>query len=724
MNLFASEQRVFIPFGSQYYRAPTPKPDQWAADLENISSQGFNTIKIWAQWRWNNPAEGVYDFSDLKEIMDLAEKNNLRVVINAIYDVAPAWFWKKYPDSVMVCNNGRRLEPQATACRQVGGAPGPSYLHPEGIECRREFTSRLAGFFKDHPALYIWDLWNEPELNGFTAREPDLKNLIDYSEFAVEGFRRWLENRYGGVEALNSAWGRNYQNWQEVEVPRQGATFNDMIDWRMFFVEVIAEELRMRVEAIRSRDTNTPVMVHTVPMPHFNAVTCASDEYRLASLCDLFGNSVGSHPFAAAVTTSAAPGKTVINAEIHALSGNTYNCPPVVSLADMKRHILVPLARGIKGFLFWQYRPEILGSESPAWGLTDLEGRAARPLEHAVKINKAIQDHAGMIHRAEPGQAEVAVVNGTRNQVFDWCVGGDIDRHYKSVYGAFMALYHRQLNVDIVSTEYLQEQDISRYKAIYYPFPYYMEEQTAAALRRYVENGGMLISEAFFGSIRQSDGLHSYRVPGLGFDELFGVREEMRLSGSSAFDAYAPEDESAGGGLSLVSFRTEKSLPGLNSGHQAFGFHFAEWLQSEGAEVLGRFPDGHPAMTLHQWGKGQALMIGTLPAFVYGDQQDGATGDLLASLVRLAGVEPEVETEPAGVRADLLRTADGSALLVVMNESEEEEELQLRFEPGLVQGKSFQCLFTGNQFAIEKYKGTAALRLDLPKGDSGMYLLK
>ena len=96
----------FIPFGAQYYRAPTPDRTDWERDLKNFAAQGFNTIKIWAQWRWNNPSEEAYDFSDLDVLMDLAQENKLKVVINTIFDVAPAWFYQKYPESLMITADG------------------------------------------------------------------------------------------------------------------------------------------------------------------------------------------------------------------------------------------------------------------------------------------------------------------------------------------------------------------------------------------------------------------------------------------------------------------------------------------------------------------------------------------------------------------------------------------------------------------------------------------
>lgn len=85
-------QDSFIPFGFQYYRSPTPFRDQWEQDLSNIAGQGFNCVKYWVQWRASVSKEGTYHFDDIQELMDIAQRNGLKVILNVIFDVAPALF--------------------------------------------------------------------------------------------------------------------------------------------------------------------------------------------------------------------------------------------------------------------------------------------------------------------------------------------------------------------------------------------------------------------------------------------------------------------------------------------------------------------------------------------------------------------------------------------------------------------------------------------------------
>ena len=657
-----------IPFGAQYYRAPTPFEENWEKDLLSFRENGFNTIKIWIQWRWNNPAEGVYDFGDIDRIMDIAAGLGIRVIINMIFDVAPAWFYKKYPESVMVTCDGRRLEPQVTAWRQVGGAPGPCYNHPDGIRTREEFLAAAIQRYKDHPALYMWDLWNEPELTCGIAREPVQKDMVCYCGHCTGQFTGWLKRKYGSVEELNRRWKRNYQVWEEVEAPRSGHTYADMIDWRTFFADTLTQELRWRVETTKGIDAKTPVMVHTVPMPCFNMVNSCNNDYDLAALCDVFGNSTGSSPFNAAFNTSCAKGKRVLNAEIHALGGDTYNRPAIPTFEDIKGHIFIPLARGIKGFLFWQYKPEILGREAPAWGLTRPDRGETPWLVWSGAISRMLQENAALIESVKPVAAKIAIINNYKGQVFNWCASDSIELSCGSLIGAYMAVYDSNLNADILEQELLSAEELSRYSVVYLPFPYHMSKKAAALLRKWVEEGGFLISEAFFGAYIEEEGIHSEIVPGCGFADVFGVREGRVMTASSFKNAYGSQwAENAG--EKTVPIVWEEGFAKGRWGNVLTGYNFIEELDPLDAKVICRFKNGMGAVTVNEFGKGKAVMIGSLLGYsCHKGYTEGMSG-LLSNMAEMAGIKPAVEIIGAKVRGDILVNEMNEAVLII-NSSE------------------------------------------------------
>ncbi len=126
--------------------------DDWEKDLKKMSELGFNMVKFWVQWRWNNPGENEYYFEDIDNLMELANKYKLRVMLNTIFDVAPAWIYKKFPDASMITLSGRKIGPQTQPHRQIGGL-GYCFNHDGVIKYFYEFLKRQLRDIKIIPRL-------------------------------------------------------------------------------------------------------------------------------------------------------------------------------------------------------------------------------------------------------------------------------------------------------------------------------------------------------------------------------------------------------------------------------------------------------------------------------------------------------------------------------------------------------------------------------------------
>ena len=256
-----------FPYGSQYYRAPSPQPEDWDRDLKRMADLGFNMVKFWAQWRWNHPEEDRFYFDDLDRLMDLSAEHGLEVMLNTIVDVAPAWIYRKYPDASMVTLDGRRIGPQTQPHRQIGGL-GLCLCHEEAVAHMYRFLEATVERYRDHPALAIWNVGSEPELTQSMAEmrawaddAAKIGDMLDYNEHAIRAFRGWLKKKYGSIDRLNVAWNRNYTAFDEAEVPKTRNTFNDVLDWRMFFVDVLGENVRRRFEVAERVRADGEVLV-------------------------------------------------------------------------------------------------------------------------------------------------------------------------------------------------------------------------------------------------------------------------------------------------------------------------------------------------------------------------------------------------------------------------------------------------------------------------------
>ncbi len=705
----------YIPFGAQYYRAPTPLSQEWERDLDQFRAQGFNTIKLWAQWRWNNPAPGEYDLSDLDRLMDLAGERSLKVVINTIFDVAPVWIYRDYPDCRLTTADGRKLGPWTGACRQIGGWPGPCLNHPEAHEARMAFLAAVAERYASHEALIVWDVWNEPELSVCTARDGRIWDQVCFCDNCRQEFLAWLQSRYGDLAGLNAAWQRNYREWDDVELPIMPATHGDMIDWRLFHVDVMAREERERVAVVKRYDQTHPVMCHTVPMPIFNVIHAGSDDWALAEPGDWHGNSLGSDPFAADVIVSAARGRTVINAEIHALPGSSLARPHPLSMQDMQRHLLTPLAHGIKGFLFWQYRPELLGTEAPAWGLTQPDGSPAPWLEHARTINAMIQQDGEFFWHACPEGPQVHVLFSPESHIFNWCAQGSFQIYDDALRGIWRSLHQANYRVGFVHVRELDSEVMRAVDVLYAPFLYVLDQAQADALRRWVSDGGTLIGEAWFGNLQRENSLHSQRVPGYGFDEVFGVVEGVNVPFSAAANLYASQFGVDTRGVGPLLTLTEP-LGHLEPGAHAEGYLIEAPLHPSQASVLARWRSGEAAITDSRYGAGRALLCGTLLSTAA--QHTPTAASLVAALARHVGVESPMHPKWDGrLRVDVLERGGRRAICLTNTTG---EPIHGTFRWGELPAGPLMNVLTGEVIAASE-NGWA---VDLDAGQVEMFWLE
>ena len=70
-----------IIYGTQYYRAPTPLPEEWETDINKMVDLNIDPLQIRVQWRQNERNENEYFFDDIDKLFGLAEKYNRWVII-------------------------------------------------------------------------------------------------------------------------------------------------------------------------------------------------------------------------------------------------------------------------------------------------------------------------------------------------------------------------------------------------------------------------------------------------------------------------------------------------------------------------------------------------------------------------------------------------------------------------------------------------------------------
>ena len=95
-------------YGGDYNPEQWPK-DVWQQDMELFDKAGINsaTINVFS-WARIQPAEEVYDFRELDEIVDTLAKAGKQIVLATSTAALPAWMVKRYPEVARVDYEGRR----------------------------------------------------------------------------------------------------------------------------------------------------------------------------------------------------------------------------------------------------------------------------------------------------------------------------------------------------------------------------------------------------------------------------------------------------------------------------------------------------------------------------------------------------------------------------------------------------------------------------------------
>jgi beta-galactosidase len=645
---------VAVWYGGGKARAPmlekvgATSAERWGEDLDQIKAVGFNTVKCWVDWATAEPKPGEFQFENLELLLRLAEARGLRVIVQIYLDSAPDWVGERYPDGQFVDRSGAVIKSQAS--------PGFCIDHP-GVRAEIvQFLHALSERANRSSALYGWDVWSEPHVINW-AEFPYLSNPeFCFCPSSQARFREWLRAKYVTLEALNAAWYRRFERWEQVEPPR-GSTilsYTDYLDWRTFIDDKLAGDLKTRVDSIRSADATHPITSHAAVPGLFTWPTDGygePDDWKMASTADFFGTSL--YPKHAASTRPWPYTMIAAGLDFTRSSGRSYGkgfwigelqagqgvtgmriADPVVA-HDLMFWLWKVLSHGARQISVYAWYPMSSGYESNGYGLINLDGTLTDRARAAGRVAQTIARNAREIRQATPAAAQVAVLFNR----LSYMVGGAQSSLSKlgnaerdSLMGLHRAFFEEQIPVDFVHPQDVTQNRLGQYKILFLPFPVMLSKDVADGVTRYIENGGTVVVEARL-AWNDERGFSSDRVPGFGLDEVFGAKEKLIRPVEKAQMLVAPT----------------ANLPGLAPGTAIVAEAFEEDLEPlPNARVLARFANGEPAIVEHKFGKGRAILAGSFLALAYQRQLNASTKRLLVALARSAGVSPEVEVSGQG----------------------------------------------------------------------------
>lgn len=665
-------------FGSQYYRPPFPNRCDWDRDFKNMQKLGFNTIKFWAVWNRIERKPGCFDFEELDELVLLAEKYNLKVIINTIPEGAPYWTLEGNEDALYQTCNGEKVAYGGPANIPSGGWPGLCFDSPEGARLALEFIEKTAEHFSRSDNVIAIDVWNEPHLEPmFDYRE----DILCYCKYSCHKFLEWLKSKYSNLEKLNEKWYRNYSSWSEVTPPPRFGTYADMMDWRIFWLYNLRDWLKLRVEAAKKGAPSKKIQTHVAYSATLGnrimggLANELGDEFLLAPEVDMFGISsfpkwlmgkehLISHFAHNEIIAEASRGKIYYQVELQGGAGKAGILGSEVPNArDIRLWNWNTIASGGKGVLYWQYAPEPSGTEAPGFGLTGFEGQNTERSIEASKCCKLLNmDLLDRLHRV---LSTNAIYLSRNSQVFSYCAGRQEEIYSGSVFGIYKAAYKRSLPIRFCHEDYLDDLKTDGIKSLYLPMTTTLSKREILAFIEFVKAGGTIIAEA---------------CPGL-FDEAALLDQKSyllkELFGLQHIDIQATPDWG------------EVTAKFIDSGEEFKGLLYRQVVSpmDSSVKVHAEFDDKQPAITERRLGKGKAIWIGTFCGYYYHQTRDVAVENILTGFMDKGGyniiksIEVNHKTVKKRMFAPVIRLheTDKEYALIAVNHCLEDAEVTIKF---------------------------------------------
>ena len=498
--------------GTQYYRPPFPVSKRWQDDLKKMADSGLNTVQLWVVWAWVEAEEGVYKFDDYDELLSLASDNSLSVVLSTIAAIHPYWIHRSVPGSELVDNYGRKIISHNRAECHFGLTPGGCVDHPAVWEKMAAFISEVVKRYRNENHLVGWDIWNELRWNVGS------EGHVCYCPETIKLFRKWLDQKYGGLDALNKAWNRRYSSWEDVEPGRLvNRPFTEMMAFQHFLSWKADQHGAKRYELAKKLDPDRPVTVHAAyPAPTLivEEKECEhpvnrGNDWFLADATDGFGCSqfpnwgepdIANYALNMETIESASQGKRVWISELQG-GRCTNHFERLHSDADARsqqRWIWNGIAVRAETILFWCWRDEVFCGESGFFGLSGNDGFAEERLDAMRKTGKILDDNDDFFANFATDTPEVGVLFSPQTYYLHWSQEGNAFKAIDSLKAYTKALVRKSIPFRVIEEEHLQH--LENLKILFLPRTSALSNKATETLTDFVKNGGTLVCECESGA--------------------------------------------------------------------------------------------------------------------------------------------------------------------------------------------------------------------------------
>ena len=510
-NSFLSASRLHL--GASYYPEHWPE-ERWPEDIRLMQEAGMTVARL-GEFAWSSlePAEGEFRLDWLERVISQLASAGIASVLGTPTAGPPAWLTQQHPDMLAVDEYGRRAQ-HGNRCHYCVNSP-------EFHAATQRIVSALAERFGPNPSVIGWQTDNE-------------FHRVCYCERCQKLFQKFLQDRYGSLEALNerwstSYWSQSYSAWEQIPIPIGPHNPGLMLEFKHFITESYRKFQRLQVETLR------PCLPEGVWITHnFMRWFDGYDHYIMSEDLDIASwdwyVGMGHHDYlSSGVLHDQVRGFKNKNFWLIETQPGSINWKPINTTLDrgetraMAWHAV---AHGADAILYWQWRSALGGQEQMHGTLVDQSGRPRPFYEEAQQLGRDFAEVSSLLAGSEV-QASVAMLND-----YDSLWSLKWQPHHRDFdYVEHFIHYYRPLAtlnvpVDVLSAKALTDvEQLAAYRLVIAPALLIQNQATVETLQKYVSQGGHLVLTARSGMKDEYNALLPLRQPG-GLGEIAGVEVE------------------------------------------------------------------------------------------------------------------------------------------------------------------------------------------------------
>lgn len=508
----AAERAAELPpllYGSAWYPEQWPEAG-WDKDLALMQAAGLNMVRI-GEFAWSSlePSEGNYQLDWMERAIAAAAKRGMVTIIGTPTDAPPAWLTSKYPETLRVSEDGRRL--------QHGSRRQFSISSTKYRELCARIVAQLAQRFGRNPHVIAWQVGNE-----FTEDS--------YDPEAYRGWHQWLERRYGSLDVLNkhwmtAYWSQTYDQWSQVPMTTARANPGLLLDHKRYITDTWLSFQRNQIAILRvqvePRQLITTNLGGVGWANRFNRQQIAADydviswdEYLGAGYADDSRNGTGHlDPDRSGSTHDLVRGWKQRNFWVLEMPPGFVDWSSVSNSLDRGETRAMAwhsVAHGADCVAYWQWRSALNGQEQYHGSLVGPDGEPVPVYAEAAQAGREFARAAAVIAGTSPAP-QVALIHDYDSR---WAI--DFNRFSKRyeqlevLHSYYKALRQQSQSVDII----VPTADLARYKLIVAPSLNVVSADLAKSLTDWVERGGHLVLGPRSGMKNEFNALNTERQPG------------------------------------------------------------------------------------------------------------------------------------------------------------------------------------------------------------------